>query len=239
LAREREALSIFDGVCAAAAERFEMEAWGADVYMTASQKAIGLPAGLAMLVASERALAAREARSGLPPLSHDWNSWRPVMQAYEARTPAYFATPPTNLILALSVGLAEIAAFGMDARFALHERGAHALRAAWSALGLRPVSTREPNAAHTLSALRFPAGVDASLVARIAERGVAVAGGLHPAIRGEYFRVGHMGYTLTRTDFLMRCVEAVAGGLASFGTPVDGERAVSAMLEALQTGAAP
>jgi alanine-glyoxylate transaminase/serine-glyoxylate transaminase/serine-pyruvate transaminase len=239
LARERGALSIFDGVCATAGERFEMEAWGADVYLTASQKAIGLPAGLALLVASERALAARDARTAPPPLGQDWHAWRPVMQAYEARKPAYFATPPTNLILALAVGLTEILADGMEARFSLHERGARALRAAWSALGLRPVPTREQNAAHTLSALRFPAGVDASLVARVAERGVHVAGGLLPAIRGEYFRVGHMGYALTRTDYLMRCVEAVAGGLASFGHAVDGEAALSAMLAALQGGNAP
>jgi alanine-glyoxylate transaminase/serine-glyoxylate transaminase/serine-pyruvate transaminase len=76
LARARGALSIFDGVCATAAERFEMDAWGADVYLTASQKAIGLPAGLALLVASERALAARDARKSLPPLAHDWHAWR-------------------------------------------------------------------------------------------------------------------------------------------------------------------
>jgi alanine-glyoxylate transaminase/serine-glyoxylate transaminase/serine-pyruvate transaminase len=156
------------------------------------------------------------------------------MQAYESRKPAYFATPPTNLILALSVGLTEILASGMEARFALHKRGARALSAAWSALDLRAVPTREANAAHTLSALRYPAGVDATLVARIAERGVHVAGGLHPAIRGEYFRIGHMGYALTRTDYMMRCVEAVAGGLASFGTVVDAEGAVTAMLAALQ-----
>ena len=234
LARGRGVLSVFDGVCATAAERFEMEAWGADVYLTASQKAIGLPPGLALMVASARALETRDARKAPPPLASDWLAWRPVMQAYEARTPAYFATPPTNLILALPVGLTEIAAGGMDARFALHERGARALAAAWSALGLHAVPTREQNAAHTLSALRYPVGVDASLVARIAERGVIVALGLHPAIRSEYFRVGHMGYALTRTDFLMRCVEAVAGGLATFGTPVDAEGAVTAMLAVLQ-----
>ena len=239
LARERGALSIFDGVCATAAERFEMEAWGADVYLTASQKAIGLPAGLALLVASERAVAARDARGAPPPLAQDWHAWLPVMKAYEARKPAYFATPPTNLILALAVGLAEILADGMEARLALHERGARALRAAWEVLGLRPVPTSERDAAHTLSALRFPAGVDASLVARVAERGVYVAGGLHPAIRTEYFRVGHMGYALTRTDMLMRCVEAVAGGLQSFGIAVDGEGALSAMLRTLQSDVAP
>jgi alanine-glyoxylate transaminase/serine-glyoxylate transaminase/serine-pyruvate transaminase len=132
LSREHGALSIFDGVCATAAERFEMEAWGADVYLTASQKAIGLPPGLALLVAGERALAARDARKA-PPCVQDWHAWLPVMKAYEERRPAYFATPPTNLILALAVGLEEILADGMEAVRA-HDRGP-ALRAAWSVLG--------------------------------------------------------------------------------------------------------
>src|SRR5262249_56088029 len=80
IAREFGALSIFDGVCATAAERFDMEAWGADVYLTASQKAIGLPPGLALLVVTERALEVRESRKASLPLSLDWNSWRPIMQ---------------------------------------------------------------------------------------------------------------------------------------------------------------
>lgn len=234
VAREHGALAIFDGVCATAAERFEMEAWGADVYLTASQKAIGLPPGLALLVAGERALAVREARRASVPMSLDWQAWRPIMQAYEARKAAYFATPPTNLVLALSVGLAEILAEGMEARFALHARGARAMQAAWDVLGLRPVPSRPANMAHTLSALRFPAGVDASLVGKIAERGVVVAGGLHPAIRSEYFRVGHMGYALTRTDYLMRTVEAVAGALDASGHAADAAGATTAMLKELQ-----
>jgi len=234
LAREHGALSIFDGVCATAAERFEMDTWRADVYLTASQKAIGLPSGLALLIASERALAARAARTIAVPLSLDWDSWRPIMQAYEARKPAYFATPPTNLLLALSVGLREILADGMEARFELHERSARAMRAAWASLGLLPLATRSDNLAHTLSALRYPAGVDASLVGRVAERGVYVAGGLHPAIRSEYFRVGHMGYAVTRTDYLMRTVEAIGGALEASGHSVDADAAAAAMLKELQ-----
>ena len=67
LAREAGALAVFDGVCATAGERFEMADWGADLYFTGSQKAIGLPPGLALMVAGERALAAREARKAAPP----------------------------------------------------------------------------------------------------------------------------------------------------------------------------
>ena len=237
LARSRKCLSVFDGVCATGAERFEMEAWGADVYLTASQKALGVPPGLALLVASEAALSARDRRASPPPLAWDFHSWRPVMQAYEARKPAYFATPPTNLVLALAVSLREILEDGVEARWAAHARAARGLSAAWGVLGLSHVPARPEHRAATLSALRFPARVDASLVGRIAERGVVVAGGLDPRIRAEYFRIGHMGYAITRTDLLMRTIEAVAGGLAASGVQADAASAVRAFLESLQSAA--
>src|SRR5436309_275489 len=86
LAREAGVLAVFDGVCATAGERFDMADWGADLYFTGSQKAIGLPPGLALMVAGERALAAREARNAAPPpLYLDWQSWLPIHRAYEER----------------------------------------------------------------------------------------------------------------------------------------------------------
>jgi alanine-glyoxylate transaminase/serine-glyoxylate transaminase/serine-pyruvate transaminase len=215
LARERGTLSVFDGVCATGAERFEMDAWDADVYLTASQKAIGLPPGLALMVASERALASREALAAPPPMSLDWLQWRPVMQAYEARKPSYFATPATNLVMALDTGLGEILAGGMAERFAAHERAAARMRRAWDELGLRPVPVRPDLEAWTLSALWFPDGVDAALVGRILREGVIVAGGLHPEIRSRYFRVGHMGYAATRPEMLDRTVDAVRRALGT------------------------
>ena len=79
--------------------------------------------------------------------------------------------------------------------------------------------------------------MDASLVSRIAERGVIVAGGLHPRIRTEYFRVGHMGYAIGRTDLLMRTIEAIAYGLTASGVEADGATAVRTFLEGLQSEA--
>ncbi len=228
LAREHGMLSIFDGVCATAGERFAMAEWDADVYLTASQKALGLPPGLALLVASPRALAARSERPApKPPMYLDWEAWLPVMRAYEERRPSYFSTPATNLVLALAVGLGEILELGMEARFAAHERTGRALRAAWAELGLALVPARPELASNLLSALRYPAGVDATLVRRILDHGVAVAGGLHPAIRDSYFRVGHMGYVTGRPELLQRTVEAIAAALPDRDTGA-GDRAWAA-----------
>lgn len=229
LAREAGILSVFDGVCATAAERFEMAAWGADLYFTASQKAIGLPPGLALMVASERALAARAARrSSAPALYLDWDSWLPIHRAYEERKPSYFATPATSLVMALEAGLGEILENGISARIEAHARAASALRNAWRALGLRSVP-REAVTGNTLSVLLFPEGIDAALVPKIAARGVIVAGGLHPAVKTTSFRIGHMGYTVTRPDYLRRTVEAVGGALRELEAEVDLEAALSAL----------
>ncbi|MBU8895620.1 alanine--glyoxylate aminotransferase family protein [Corallococcus sp. M34] len=192
-ARQHGALSVVDGVCATAGEAFHQDAWGADVYFTASQKALGVPPGLALLTASPRALEVWRARKApVASVYADWAEWLPVMDAYEAGRNAYFATPPTSLICALDVSLGLILAEGMAARFARHRRMALAFRAAWSALGLRMLPTSEAVAAHTLSAVYYPEGVDAGLVARVRGQGVTVAGGLHPELKARYFRVGHM-----------------------------------------------
>ena len=238
LAREHGMIAVFDGVCAAAGERFDMAAWDADVYLTASQKALGLPPGLALMVVSRRALAARAARSGTPPPMYlDWEVWQPVMRAYEERRAAYFSTPPTNLVLALAAGLAEIESEGAAARIASHARAAAALRTAWQALGLRPLPAREDLAADTLSALLLPdveaASADApAVVARVAEHGVTVATGLLPDLRSRYFRIGHMGWVVGRPDLLRRTVAAVASALRDCGLGA-GEQAEREALAAL------
>jgi len=233
LARKHDALSVFDGVCATAGERFEMEAWGADVYLTASQKAIGLPVGLALVVASARALEARASLASPPPMSIDFAEWLPIMRAYEERRPSYFSTPATNLVRALAISLDEILAGGMEARFALHERSARAMRAAWSALDLRALPLRDELTANTLSALYYPEGIDASLVGEVGKRGVAIAGGLHPELRARYFRVGHMGHVLTQPDALRRTVSAIGEALAAMGHACEPAAAVRAFDESL------
>lgn len=224
IAREQGALSVFDGVCATAAEQFEMEKWGADVYLTASQKAIGLPPGLALLVASERAMATRQTLTTPVPMSLDLQQWLPIMSAYEARGKSYFATPATNMLLALQVSLKEILESrhddreGVDAAVARHQHVADAMRAAWDALGLELLPIRRELAANTLSAIRYPAGVDgATLLGEIKARGVVVAGGLHPKLKTKYFRVGHMGDVTTRRERLLDVVDAIQEALTACG----------------------
>lgn len=221
----RGVLSVVDGVCATAAEVTLQGAWGVDVVLTASQKAIGLPPGLALWMVSPRALEKRRALQSAPPMSLDWLQWLPIMQAYEAETNAYFGTPPTSLLPALEVGLTELLHEGMPAVFARHQAAATAMRAAWAAMGLASLSTAPAN---TLSALKWPSGAGPEALPRIAAHGAIVAGGLHPAIRATYFRVGHMGEVTRNREALRQTVEAIGKGLNEVGAAVPIDDALAA-----------
>ena len=217
MARSAHTLSVVDSVCSVGGEALPMAAWDVDVALTASQKALGVPPGLAIVMARPRALAHFQGRTQ-PVASYyaDWSNWLPIMQAYQARKPAYFGTPAVNLVLALDVSLAQIMAEGMETRIARHAQLSAALKAALTALGLNQLPARSAVAAHTLSAPYFPEGVDgAQLLSKITAAGVILAGGLHPALRGRYFRIGHMG-AVSAADILA-AVRAIEEGLQAVG----------------------
>jgi alanine-glyoxylate transaminase / serine-glyoxylate transaminase / serine-pyruvate transaminase len=195
LARQYGVLCVVDGVCSVAAEELRMAEWGVDVALTASQKAIGVPPGLALAMVGPRAVVAFQSRK-TPVLNYyaDWTNWLPVMQAYEARKTAYFGTPAVNLVFALNVSLGQILAESMEARILRHQRLSRACKAGISALGLGQVPVSPDAAANTMTAPRYPQGVNgAEFQALTVKAGVTLAGGLLPAIRTEYFRIGHMG----------------------------------------------
>ncbi len=220
LGREHGVLTILDGVCSVAGEELRQEDWGIDLSFTASQKAIGVPPGLALVVAGPRAMGAfHERKSPVGNYYADWANWLPIMQAYEERRPSYFGTPAVNLIWALNVSLGQILDEGIDARFLRHRRLNQAFKAAIGALGMKQVPLGSELAANTLTAPYYPDGVDKALLGHIKEAGVIVAGGLHPEIRDRYFRVGHMG-AVNESDILMT-LGALEKGLAQVGHSFD------------------
>lgn len=219
LARAHGALCVVDGVCSVGAEALEHDAWGIDCTLTASQKALGAPPGLAVLCFSARALERmRTRRVKVASLYLDALEWLPIMQAYEARKPAYFATPAVNLVTALDASLAHLCAEGMPARVARHGKMAGAIRAGLHALGLS-ILAEEALASSSITAIFYPEGAGPSLVAEIAAEGVTVAGGLLPELRAKYFRVGHMG-AISASDVLAT-LGAIERGLRRVGAKVE------------------
>jgi alanine-glyoxylate transaminase/serine-glyoxylate transaminase/serine-pyruvate transaminase len=216
LGQRHGALVVVDGVCSVAGEEMRQEEWGIDLALTASQKAIGVPPGLALVVAGPRAVDAYYQRK-TPVLNYyaDWTQWLPIMKAYEERGTSYYGTPPVNLIWALNVSLGQILEEGMEARFARHGWLSDALKAGITALGLSQVPVGADRTATTLTAPYYPEGVDATMLKHVGGAGVILAGGLHPEIKARYFRIGHMG-AVSRSDILTT-IGAVEHGLAQAG----------------------
>jgi alanine-glyoxylate transaminase/serine-glyoxylate transaminase/serine-pyruvate transaminase len=187
--------SILDGVCSVAGEAIEQEAWSIDVVLTASQKALGVPPGLALLMVSPKAMDIwKNRKTDVANYYADFANWLPIMEAYEDGRPSYFGTPAVNLIMALETSLKLIMKEGMSTRFARHKLHADGFRAALESLGLQLIATNSKHAANTLSAIWYPANGDhSSFTKTIAEKDVIVAGGLLAEQKNNYFRVGHMG----------------------------------------------
>jgi alanine-glyoxylate transaminase/serine-glyoxylate transaminase/serine-pyruvate transaminase len=73
-----DTLIIVDGVCSVACEEIDFDAWGLDGVVTASQKAIGCPAGLSISMFSGRAMQALQNRK-TPPRAYfaSMKNWTP------------------------------------------------------------------------------------------------------------------------------------------------------------------
>jgi len=193
-----DTLVILDAVCAVASEDIQMDNWGIDVVISASQKGLGAPPGLSIVIASQKAMKVFETRSK-PVTAYyaSWKRWLPIMKAYEGGSAAYFATPPVNLIHAYHESLSQItkANLSLDERLKRHRETSSRIRAAAAELGLAQLPLRPEISANGMTALWCPEGVKSSeLLPAFLQKGVIVAGGLGTR-KDKYFRIGHMGIT--------------------------------------------
>jgi alanine-glyoxylate transaminase/serine-glyoxylate transaminase/serine-pyruvate transaminase len=218
------ALLLVDAVSSLGAMPVRHDEWRADVTVTASQKGLMLPPGLAMLAVSGRARAARES-AGLPRAYWDWE---PMLAAGETGSLPY--TPATNLVVGLRVALDLLAGEGLGAVFARHRRLAGAVRRAASQWGLEFVCGDPAARSESVTAILLPDGVDDGAVrAGLLDRfGVTLGGGLG-RLGGRCLRIGHLG----DVDELMivSVLAAIEIGLADpLGLPAGGVQAAIAAL---------
>ncbi len=190
--RQNSDIVAVDGVASVGGEAVEASKWDADIVLTASQKAIGAPPGLGLLVA-RRGLLGPAGGERICSYFLDLNNWAPVMEGMTGLKGGYFATPPISTIFSLREAIRMAKEEGLEARFSRHSEAARSLREAAEGLGLAVVAG-EGLRSSTVTGLKV-SGVDADeFVRRCAVKGVEFATGVHPELRGRYFRVGHMGW---------------------------------------------
>jgi aspartate aminotransferase-like enzyme len=191
-----DAFTVVDSVSGLAASVFEMDAWRFDVVVTASQKALAAPPGLAMVAVAARAWARIAANTRAQRFYFDLGKARDF--AALGQTPW---TPPVSIAFALDAALDEFDRIGAATVHERHARYAEAIRAAAGALGLELYS--RPGAhSPTVVAIKVPEGVDGDAIRKTLResRGVVIGGG-QQSLKGKIIRIGTMG-DLTQTDIL-------------------------------------
>ncbi|MGH7641731.1 MAG: pyridoxal-phosphate-dependent aminotransferase family protein [Candidatus Dormibacteria bacterium] len=224
VARAHDAILILDAVASLAAMPIEMGAQEIDVVITASQKAIAMPPGLAIVVVSQRAMERRRQLGEHAGYFLDWLNWLLPMADPAAH---YFATLPTNLIAAGAEAMALAEAEGWPKRFARHRQMARATRRGLRAIGLNTMAG-DALLGDTVSALAVPREISpAALRTEVARDGVAIAGGLGVWSQS-VIRVGHMGST--SLPELLTGVAALEQALLRLGAPVERGAGVAELL---------
>ena len=218
-------LLVVDGISSIGAVPFAMDAWGVDIAVTGSQKALMLPAGLAFIACSEKAWKKINSTNG--------HAYYVSLKAYrKALTPPEWDqpyTPNNSMVRAAMKALAMIRAEGLEKIWAETHKKAEAVRAAAKALGLQTYSKAPSD---SVTAILVPEGMDGEALAKTMakEYGVKPAGG-QGKLKGKVLRFTTMGYT-DAWDILA-AVGALEMSLAKMGRKVEFGAGVAAAQKVL------
>lgn len=204
--RYENVLLAVDGVTSVGGAPIEFDEWDVDFLLTGSQKALALPPGLALGVASDRALARA---ASLPVRSFYFD-----LVGFERRAREYQTTntPAVSLIYALERQLERIALEGLDRRLARHRAMAERTRKWVDELGTTlgagyGILAAEGYRSPTVTAVTLPDQIKGSdVVAAVRERGFTIATG-YGALKQRCIRIGHMGdHSLEELDIILEVI---------------------------------
>lgn len=187
ICRRAEKLLIADCITSAGALPLETDAWGIDVVITGSQKALMLPPGLGFAAVSERAWKVIEQNKQQSSFYLNFNQARKA--AKKDDTPF---TPAHLLVRGLRVTLDILLTEGMENVWRRVATMAASTRAAAEAMGLKVFSSRPSD---SLTAIVVPEPVkEKELRKQLRERfGIHLAGG-QDHLEGKIVRMSHMGF---------------------------------------------
>ena len=225
-----DALVVCDAISSLGAVPLETDAWGVDVVVSGSQKALMTPPGLAVVSVSETAWE-KSTGASLPRYYFEWERVRTAQSKFDAAF-----TPAVSLVGGLNVALGLLLEEGLEAVFERHLRLGRACREGIKAMGLELFSPDEDRSA-VVTAVTVPEEIDSGeLVASIRDRfGITLAPGQGP-LKGRIFRIGHIGYydIFDITTALAAIELALAEMGAEMGADVERGVAVGRALEVFE-----
>lgn len=220
LTRRYDALLLVDAVSSLGGVELRAEDWGVDILVTASQKALMVPPGLAMVSVSPKAWKIIEGSRS----PRYYFSLPAAKKSFAKYNTPY--TPAVSLFSGLDVALDMILAEGLANVYQRHITFSKATREALKALGLELLAP-ENHASPVVTGAWVPKGMNAdSLRQKVRqEYGIVLAGG-QDGLKGQVFRIAHMGY-VDAVDIL-GAIAALEISLAGTGYPVEFGRGVAA-----------
>ncbi|MFP4223842.1 MAG: pyridoxal-phosphate-dependent aminotransferase family protein [Phycisphaeraceae bacterium] len=191
LTRETDALLLVDGITSVGAMEVDMDAWGIDVLVTGSQKAMMLPPGLGYVGLGKRAIDRLGEVPAGPQYNLDLRKW---LASWEKNDVPF--TPPVALIRGQKAACEMILEEGLENVWARTQSLARGSRAAFEAMGLELISA---SPSESVSGAYYPEGVDdGQFRATLRDKhGIHIAGGQNgrgAKWKGKIFRISHMGY---------------------------------------------
>jgi len=228
IVRKRDnTLMIVDAITGLGVFDLPMDAWGLDVVVTGSQKALMLPPGLAFAAVSDKAWSFVE-KSDLPKF---YFNFKEELDSLRENQSAY--TSAVSLVIGLRESLGMMKEEGLSKVFERHARLAHATRAAVKALGLELYAAESPS--NAVTAIKAPAGIDGQKVVKTLreKHNITIAGGQGEA-KGKIFRIAHLGY-VDAYDVIIG-ISALELVLNELGYSVELGRGVRAAAEILGKG---
>jgi serine---pyruvate transaminase len=219
-----DAALVVDAISSLGAVPLETDAWGIDVVLSGSQKALMCPPGLAT------ACVADALWKSLPPARAFYFDWQRTRKAQEVFDAAF--TPAVSLIRGLDVALGMLLGAGLEAAFERHTRLGRAARAGIKAMGLELFSP-DDDSASVVTVARVPEGVDGTeLLRNLRDRhGVTLAPG-QGGLKGKIFRIGHIGW-FDAFD-IAAALAAVELSLTELGADIERGVAVTRAFEAYE-----
>jgi alanine-glyoxylate transaminase/serine-glyoxylate transaminase/serine-pyruvate transaminase len=224
-AARHPALFMVDCIASLGCERYEMDAWGVDVTVGASQKGLMTPPGLAFVWAGPRALNAHQ-RAGLRTRYWDW-TYRTEHGPYYLR---FCGTPPVTHLFGIREALRMIAEEGLDARWERHAVLAAGVRAAvraWTTPG--GISLHVPESAEQANSVTTvrTGSIDSLGLSTVCRERMGVTLGIGLAAHHDSsFRIGHMGHV--NAPMVLGVLGTIEAALAAMGAPVGGSGAAAA-----------
>jgi predicted phosphoserine aminotransferase len=196
-----DTLILVDAVSSLSGAKIETDAWGLDMVLTSSQKALALPPGLALAAVSDRAL---EKAKTVENRGWYFDLLRLEKHRLKDSSPA---TPAMSLIFALDHQLDRILAEGLENRFARHSAMAKHVHA-WAEAQSLSMYAPEGYRSQTVTTIKNERGISISdLNAFLKQRGMRLANGYGP-LKNITFRIAHMGeIQLSDLDELFAAIE--------------------------------